>query len=519
MTVATLDRAPAIPRDDLLRELLFREEAMVSLSRYIEYVSGMKPPRHLEYVCRKLEDVANGKIKRLMISMPVGHAKSFTASQHFPAWFLSRFPTKNIICASHTQDLSDSFGLKIKNIIRSDEHQRIFPESGISTEKSGAAEWMTLANGSYKATGVGSSITGRRGDLLLADDLISGIEGAESESNRKRVWDWWNSDYITRWKDDQTPIILIGTRWHLQDIFGRLEAEEKDGTGEKWEKITLPALAKKNDPLGRKEGEALWPSQFSRDALLKIKGRSGTTKRMWASIYDQNPVVEEGGIIDGRWFKVYKSTEPPVLKYIIQSWDTALTAQKQSAYSACTTWGVWEDDSEISNLILLSAWRDRVEWPELRKMARRLALDYRDDNLKIPIKPKKGRKPDTVLVEAKANGQALIHDLGRGGITATPFNPDKYGDKVSRVRLSTDLLENGRVWLPGQPPTFEALRPWAQEFKEQAVAFPASDSRDWVDTMAQMILRIKASGWVVNTENPTTQNYTNSGGAQRTAFY
>ncbi len=504
---------------ELVRELLAREEAMVSLSAYIEYVSGLKPPKHLKHICDKLEDVANGKIKRLMISIPVGHGKSFTASQHFPAWFLSRFPDKNIICASHTQDLSDSFGLKIRNIIRSDENQRVFPESGISSDKSGAAEWMTLKNGSYKATGVGSHITGRRGDLLIADDLISGVEDAESESNRKRVWDWWLHDYTTRWVNDQTPIILIGTRWHLGDIFGKLEEEEKDGTGEKWVKVTLPALAKKNDPLGRREGDALWPEQFSKEALLHIKNRSGTTKRMWSSLYDQSPIVESGGIIDGAWFKTWKSSEPPALKYIIQSWDTALTAQKQSAYSACTTWGVFDDDSEISNLILLSAWRDRIEWPELRKMARRLATDYRDDNVKAPIKPKASRRPHSILIEAKANGQALIFDLARAGITATPFNPDKYGDKVSRVRLSTDLIENGRVWLPGQPPAYDTLRPWARDFKEQAVSFPASDSRDWVDTMAQMILRIKASGWVVNTDDPVEERYTNGGGMKRAAFY
>ena len=118
----------------LMEELLFREEAQQSLSKYIEYVSGLKPPPHIELLCEKLEAVADGRIKRLMISMPPGHAKSFTASQHFPAWYLSKYGQKNLICATHTQELSDSFGLKVRNIIKGDEHRRVFPESGISAD-------------------------------------------------------------------------------------------------------------------------------------------------------------------------------------------------------------------------------------------------------------------------------------------------------------------------------------------------------------------------------------------------
>jgi predicted phage terminase large subunit-like protein len=503
--------------DDLLKELLLREEAMQSLSAYIEYCSGLNVPRHMKIICDRLDDVANGKIKRLMISLPPGHGKSHCASHYFPAYYLSKYPEKQIIAATHKQELSDSFGLKVRNTIKSDEHKRIFPESGISSDKTAAGEWMTVQGGGYHATAVGANVTGRRGDILIGDDLLSGIMAAESENERKNLWSWYGADFFTRRKNQDTPIILIGTRWHLSDHMGRLDQAERDGNGEKWDRVILPAVAVDNDILGRKPGEALWPEQFPKEELDNIRKQPSTTNRIWSSLYQQNPVVDSGGIIDQTWWKWWKDRDPPTIKYVIQAWDTALTANKSSAYSASTTWGVFDDENEIPNLILLSAWRGRVEWPILRRMVQRMATDYKDDNYNVPIKSVAGRKPDTVLVEAKANGQMLVHDLARAGIIATPFNPDKYGDKTARVRLVSDLIENGRVWLPAAPPHFDNLRPWAEKFMEQCTQFPAADSRDWVDTMTMSFLRVKQSGWVANTEDPREETYDTP--LERAAFY
>jgi predicted phage terminase large subunit-like protein len=347
--------------------------------------------------------------------------------------------------------------------------------------------------------------------------LLSGIQAAESDSERNKLWSWYGADFYTHRKNQNTPIILIGTRWHLGDHMGRLDQGERDGEGEKWERVSLPALAVENDILGRKPGEALWPEQFPAEELEKIKRQPSTTSRIWSSLYQQNPVVDSGGIIDQTWFKWWKSKDPPKVRYVLQAWDTALTANKTSAYSASTTWGVFDNDDGIPNLILLSVWRGRVEWPILRRQVQRMAIDYRDDNYSVPIKPSKNRSPDTILVEAKANGQMLIRDLARAGIVATKFNPDKFGDKIARVRLVTDLIENGRVWLPAQGPSYDTLRPWAADFLEQCVQFPAADSRDWVDTMTMAFLRIKQSGWVHNTDNPYEEVYDVP--LERPAFY
>lgn len=442
---------------------------------------------------------------------------SFAASHYFPAYYLAKNPTKNVIFATHKQELSDSFGLKVRNVVKGDEHRRLFPDVGISPDKTAAGEWMTTAAGGYHATAVGANVTGRRGDILIGDDLLSGIQAAESEGERNKLWAWWGADMYTRRKNKDTPIVLIGTRWHLGDLMGRLDQAERDGQGEKWERVILPALAVDRDILGRKPGDALWPEQFPEEELANIRRQPSTTSRIWSSLYQQNPVVDDGGIIDQTWFKWWRSPEPPKVKYVLQAWDTALTANKTSAFSAATTWGVFDDDNGIPNLILLSAWRDRAEWPVLRRMCQRMATDYRDDNYKLPIKPSRERAPDTVLVEAKANGQMLIQDLGRAGIVATPFNPDRYGDKIARVRLVTDLIENGRVWLPTMKTSNEQLRPWARDFMEQCVKFPAADSRDWVDTMTMAFLRIKQSGWVQNTEDPYEPTYDTP--LERQGFY
>jgi predicted phage terminase large subunit-like protein len=167
--------------------------------------------------------------------------------------------------------------------------------------------------------------------------------------------------------------------------------------------------------------------------------------------------------------------------------------------------GIWHDETGIANVILLSAWRGRVEYPDLRKMAQRLARDYLDDDMDKPRKYGEGLKPlkpDIILVEQKVSGFSLIQDLRRAGVMAMSFKPDQYGDKIQRVKIVTDLIENGRVWVPGQPFAYLGPRRWAQEVVDQLAAFPAMESRDYVDALTQALLRLKQGNWVINTENP-----------------
>ena len=247
---------------------------------------------------------------------------------------------------------------------------------------------------------------------------------------------------------------------------------------------------------------ALCDLRFSSKEIQQYKNRLGSYG--YGGQYQQRPSPEEGGIIQKSWFKWWKQNEPPEIQFIVQSWDTALTANEMSAYSACTTWGVFLDHNYIEHLILLSQWRGRVEYPELREMAKRLYFDYRD-NGKERNPAFKGRQPDLCLVEAKASGDPLIQDLASGGIRAVAFNPTKYGDKIQRVRLITPLIEGGRVWLPAQTPNYEKLRPYADDFLEEVATFPNSNSRDFVDTMTQALLKLKEGKYILppKDERPT----------------
>jgi len=159
--------------------------------------------------------------------------------------------------------------------------------------------------------GCGRERDGPSWGYLAGDDLLSGIQAAESDSERNKLWSWYGADFYTRRKNKDTPIVLIGTRWHLGDHMGRLDQAERDGDGEKWERVSLPALAIDNDILGRQPGEALWPEQFPAEELEKIKRQPSTTSRIWSSLYQQNPVVDSGGIIDQTWFKWWKSKDTP----------------------------------------------------------------------------------------------------------------------------------------------------------------------------------------------------------------
>ena len=231
-------------------ELLKRRRARERLASYIEYVSDKTPARHMRFLCERVEEVAARKKNRLMVCMPPGHAKSFTLSHHFPAYYLSHNPSHNVIFVTHTDSFAETWGRKVRNLMLTDEHRILFPSISVSDDSRAAGRWDTNAGGSYYAAGVGSSVTGRRADCIIIDDPLRGIEDANSQLIRDNLWDWYGADLYTRLKPDGV-IILIQTRWHLDDLAGRLIAASNTAYGDKWHQIILPALALDKDQIGR----------------------------------------------------------------------------------------------------------------------------------------------------------------------------------------------------------------------------------------------------------------------------
>lgn len=492
---------PKISPAEAAQELLRRKKARSSLEDYIEYVSSKTPARHMRFLCRKLEKASENPESRTMICEPPGHAKSFITSWHFPARYLSLHPDHNVIAVSHTDSFAEQWGRRVRNLMLGDEHRALYPDVAISEDSRAAGRWATTQGGSYYATGVGGAVTGQRAHLILVDDPIRGIEDADSETVRENMWSWWAADLSTRLIPGG-KIILIQTRWHLDDLAGRLIASESNG-GDRWDKIILPAIAKEKDPLGRKPGEALWPEWQSVEALERIKRQPSMTARVWESLYQQSPVVEGGNVVKSSWFQPWREANPPQCEFIIQSWDTAISKSEKAAWSACVTLGVFRDPStpdNIPSVILLSRWRGRVEYPELRAMAKRLAHNYLDDRLDMPMSAPTKMAPDMILVEDKATGKPLIADFARAGISATAFPVQRYGDKGARLRLCLDIFENGRFYVPHTPPNFTMPRKFAQEYIASMTAYPATTSLDEVDATSQALIRLKSSGWVHNSD-------------------
>lgn len=510
---------PIVAPEDAAAELLKRRAARKELRHYVEYLTGMAPARHMTFFSKKIDLAAEGAKKRLALFLPPGSGKSIYASHHFPAQYISRFPNRRIIHVTHTTDFAEDFGRKVRNTIESDEHQTLFPNVQISSDSRAAGRWGTTNGGEYYATGVGGTVTGKRAHMIIIDDPLRGYNDAESLVVRDNLWNFYGSDLMTRLLPGGV-IILIQTRWHLDDLAGRLLAAQSSKGADQWEVVSLPAIAREKDPLGRKEGEALWPEWQSLEALENIRSQPSMTGRQFAALYQQNPVEESGNLIKRDWFKPWRFADPPVLLYTLQSWDTAVSAKDTAAYSACTTWGIFEEpETKLPAMILLSAFRGRLLYPDLRKMAQRLAFNYTDDNLRVPQLAPAKRQPSQILVEDRSSGSSLIADLMRAGISVIKVNPSRHGSKDARLMLATDLLENGRVFVPYMSPQFTMPRRWADDFVTELASFPAASSRDFADSFSQAVDRVKVLGIVRNSDDPYEESIPRDRGIQKEAFY
>ena len=434
---------------------------------FLPFVKAMWPEfitgKHHKIISQKLERVANGELKRLIINMPPRHTKSEFASFLFPAWMMGKNPRMKIIQATHTTELAVNFGRKTKNLIDSDDYKEVFPNVKLAADSKASGRWDTSNGGMYYAVGVGSNLAGRGGDLVIIDDPHS-EQTAMSNNGFDDAWEWYTGGPRQRLQPGGS-IVLVQTRWSEKDMTGQLlRSMAKDPLADQWEVVELPALFNDDKPC--------WPEYWSFDDLSAVRASIPPSK--WNAQYQQNPTGEENAIIRREWWKKWDRKVVPNLQYVIQSYDTAFSKRETSDFSAITTWGVfYPEESGTPGLILLDSQKGRWDFPELKEVA----LDQY-----------KYWDPDTVIVEAKASGLPLTHELRTMGIPVVNFTPSKGNDKVTRVHSVSPLFEAGMVWAPDE--TF------ADELIEEVAAFPNGEYDDLVDSMTQALMRYRQGNFV-----------------------
>jgi predicted phage terminase large subunit-like protein len=454
---------------EVYKQSLNIEQAQGDFMKFVaEMWPGFIHGRHHKVMARKFEEIAEGKIKRLIINMPPRHTKSEFASYLLPAWFLGKYPGKKIIQTSNTAELAVGFGRKVRNLVSSEQYHKIFPNVNLRSDSKAAGRWATNQNGEYFAIGVGGTVTGKGADLLIIDDPHSEQEAALASGDPTvfdRVYEWYTSGPRQRLQPGGA-IIVVMTRWSKKDLTGRIVQSSIDREGnDEWEIIDFPAIMPSGNPL--------WPQFWSLEELEALRSELPAGK--WNAQYQQSPTSEEGAIIKREWWQLWDKEDPPRCEYIIQSWDTAFTKNERSDYSACTTWGVFymDENEDNAHIIMLDAFKRRMEFPELKKVAFDMYKEW---------------EPDAFVVEAKASGAPLIYELRAMGIPVQEFTPSRGNDKMVRINSISDLFASGKVWAPGTR--------WADEVIEEMAAFPNSDHDDLVDSTTQALIRFRKGGFI-----------------------
>jgi len=421
---------------------------------------------HHKKIADQFNRLARGDINRLIINMPPRHTKSEFASFLLPAWMIGKNPKLKIIQTTHTAELAVRFGRKAKTLIDSEDYQKIF-QTRLREDSQAAGRWETEQGGEYFAAGVGGAITGRGADLLIIDDPHSEQDAMNPEA-LERAYEWYTSGPRQRLQPGG-KIVVVMTRWSVKDLTAQLIKSSAEAKADQWELIEFPAILPTN--------QAVWPEYWKLSELESVKASLSVQK--WNAQWMQNPTAEEGSIIKREWWRVWDKPYIPPLDHVIQSYDTAFLKKETADYSAITTWGVFRlnEDSE-PNLILLDAYKERLEFPELKRKA---------------LEQYSYWNPETVIIEAKASGLPLTYELRKMGIPVVNFTPSKGNDKHARVNAVAPLFESGQIWAPDQK--------FAEEVVEECAAFPYGDNDDLVDSMTQAVMRFRQGGFIDHPED------------------
>lgn len=488
-TLATLDPKRQEEAMALMDKIIRSREILSCQDQFIPFVKRMWPGfisgRHHRIMAEVFEKIARGELKRVCISMPPRHTKSEFASYLLPSWFLGKFPGKKVIQASHTAELAVGFGRKVRNLVGSPPYAEVFPGVKLQVDSKAAGRWATNQGGEYYAVGVGGAMTGKGADLLIIDDPHDEQEAALAAYDPTvfdKAYEWYTSGPRQRLQPGGA-IVIVQTRWSKRDLIGRvLEAHQARG-GDQWEIIEFPAIMPSGNPL--------WPEFWPLEELLATKANISPVK--WNAQYMQQPTSEEGALVKREWWKPWGGPPPKRsdCEFVIQSWDTAYRVTNRSDYSVCTTWAITEHDGR-KVMVLMDLFRDRLEFPELKKAALKLYNRW---------------KPDSCIIEAKGSGDSLVQELRRMGLPLSAYTPARGEDKITRVNAVADMFASGLVWAP-----YDKYVPGAAELIQEFADFPNGSHDDMVDSTTLAMMRFRQGNFVwidtdIEPDDPSKYDY------------
>ena len=429
---------------------------------------------HIQLLCAEVDRVRTASSVRLAIALPPRSLKSIIASIALPAWLLGHDPAIEIVCVSYGQELSDKLAADCRRIMLSPWYRRLFPATHL--DRQAVNHLATTHGGKRYATSVGGALTGMGADVIIVDDPMKADE-ALSDADRSRANEWARHTLFTRLNDKaKDRIVIVQQRLHEDDMIGHVMLLAG------FELLAFAAIAQDDErhtirtPFGqlyheRKAGEALHPSREPLAVLEKQRSLLGT--EFFAAQYLQSPTPPGGGLVKTSWFNRYDLAAKPPFTRIVQSWDCASKPSELSDYCVCTTWGVtWTKE-----IFLIHVFRQRLEYPELKRKVRQLAEDH---------------TAGVVVIEDAASGIQLVQELRREGFARiTPVKPK--GDKTMRMAAQTAMIEAGRVFIPRDAP-------WLSDYLHELAMFPKGRHDDQVDSTAQALAHIGApqpgDGWM-----------------------
>jgi len=496
--------APVSP--DVLRAAIKREQdrraASGSLYEFVRQAWPIVEPGiqfiaswHIEAICEHLEAISAGELRKLLINIPPRHSKSTIVSVMFPMWEWLAQPEQKYLCASYSGNLSIRDNLKARRLIQSPWYQERWGHMfTLAGDQNAKQRFENDKTGYRLATSVGGTATGEGGSRLILDDPHSAQE-AQSDTMRETALEWFDVVWSTRLNDPKRDaMITIMQRLHERDISGHI-IDDIGG----WEHLMIPAEwdgKRRKTTLGTydprtKVGELICPERFGPREVTELKqllGMYGTAGQL-----QQDPQPAQGGILKTKHIQLWPHDKGlPQFEYVLQSYDCAFTEKSSGDPTACTVWAVFTHEGQ-RQVMLIDAWDDHLSYPELREKAiKGWQTEYGGPTKHMPFV--RARRPDRVLVEAKASGQSLLQDLRLARVPAIGYNPGN-ADKVSRAHQAAPTLELEVVWVPESGKNHGHPVSWASAFMKQLTKFPVAEHDDYVDTFTQAIIYLKNDGW------------------------